>query len=403
MKREKEKQQTTRTPIKFNSSQIKEIMMNFASTQTREEFYKLVFESLMRAEREVFKQEQNDVSNGYRLRTRVSFDGMLLQLRIPRTRKKKFIPSLLEILKIQEQDIAELSVLLYSNGMSDSQISEVIEYLYGRSYSSARISQMVSYVKGDLKRWRNRRLSEYYPIVYIDAIFISSRDETRQVKDNPYYIVLGVKPDGRREVLAIEHLPTESRHGWESVFEALKDRGVKRIDLVVSDALQGIELAVAKQFGGVAHQFCVTHLKRRVLSSVASKYKKKVAEDLKEVFRSNLSNDNNEKGWQRWVKFIDKWKDKYPSFERMLGYRYRHYFVYLDYDVNIRSMIYTTNWIERLNKTIRSRFKVRYPMPSIESTIDLITLAVWDFKAYRHPVSALFTETQKFNWNISQK
>jgi len=403
MKREIEKQTRTRTPIKFNSTQIKEIMLSFASSQTREEFYKVVFESLMRAEREVFKQEHNDVSNGYRLRTRVSFDGMLLQLRIPRTRKKKFIPSLLEILKIQEQDIAELSVLLYSNGLSDSQISEVIEYLYGRSYSSARISQMVSYVKEDLKRWRTRQLCDYYPIVYIDAIFISSRDETGVVKDNPYYIVLGVKPDGRREVLAIEHLPTESRQGWELVFEGLKKRGVKRIDLVVSDALQSIELAVAKVFGGVAHQFCVTHLKRRVLSSVASKYKKKVAEDLKEVFRTNLSNDNSKKGWQRWIKFIDKWKDKYPKFERMVDYRYRHYFVYLDYDVNIRSMIYTTNWIERLNKTIRNRFKVRYPMPSTESTIDLITLAVWDFKAYKHPVSALFAETKKFNWKISQK
>ena len=115
-------------------------MLSFASSQTREEFYKVVFESLMRAEREVFKQEHNDVSNGYRLRTRVSFDGMLLQLRIPRTRNNNFIPNLLEILKIQEHDIAELSVLLYSNGLSDSQISEVIEYLYGRSYSSARIS-----------------------------------------------------------------------------------------------------------------------------------------------------------------------------------------------------------------------------------------------------------------------
>ncbi len=392
-----------RAPFSLTTSQIKEIIVSFARTQTREVFYKLVFESLMRAEREVFKQAHNDVSNGYRLRTRVSFDGMLLQLRVPRTRNKKFIPTLLEILKLQEQDIADLSVLLYSHGMSDSQISEVIEFLYGRSYSAARISQMVSFVKKDLERWGNRRLNNYYPIIYIDAIFISSRDETGQVKDNPYYIVLGVMPDGRREVLAIEHLPTESRQGWELVFERLKERGVERIDLVVSDALQGIELAVAKQFNGVAHQFCVTHLKRRVVASVASKYKKEVAEDLKEVFRINDNNDNNEKGWERWIKFIEKWKGKYPSFVRMLNYRYRHYFVYLDYNVDIRSMIYTTNWIERLNKTLRNRFKVRYPMPSIESTIDLITLVVWDFKAYNYPVTALFAEKEKFNWKINQK
>ena len=90
-----------------------------------------------------------------------------------------------------------------------------------------------------------------------------------------------MESDGRREVLTIEHLATESRQGLELVFENLKQRSVERIDLVVSDALLGIELLVAKVFGSVAHQFCVIHLKRGVLTSVASKYKKEVAEELK--------------------------------------------------------------------------------------------------------------------------
>lgn len=402
MKKTGNNNQQSRTPIEFNSEQIKQILLSYASNQSREEFYKVVFESLMKAEREIFKQKHNDVSNGYRKRTRVVFDGMVLQLRIPRVRKNNFYPTLLEILMIQEQQIAELSVLLYSNGLSDSQISQVLEYLYGHKYTPARISQMVSFVKEDLQRWRNRKLDSYYTIIYIDAIFLSSRNEVSMVKDNPFYLVLGVKTDGRREVLSIEYLPTESRQGWELVFEGLKRRGLERVDLVVSDALPGIELAVAKHFSGAAHQFCVAHLKRRVVARVASNYKKQMSEDLKTVFRTDLSDDNSEKGWLRWKKFIQKWKDKYPWLKSMLDYRYRHYFVYLDYNVKIRSMIYTTNWIERLNKTIRNRFKNRYPMPSIESTIDLITLVVWDYEPYKHPVSALFAENEKFNWKSGQ-
>ena len=113
--------------------------------------------------------------------------GWYFNCEFPAPENITFIRLCWRILKLQEQDIAELSVLLYSNGLSDSQISEVIEHLFGWSYSPARISPMVSYVKEDLVRWCNRPVDRYYPIVYIDALFISSRDETGQVRDNPYY------------------------------------------------------------------------------------------------------------------------------------------------------------------------------------------------------------------------
>ena len=380
------------------NEQIKEIFLNYASSLSEEEIISLMLEFLMKAERSCFNKERGDVSNGYRIRTKVKFNGNLLQLRIPRTRKFKFYPYLLEILKIQEREIADLSVLLYSKGLTDKDISEVLESIYGQKYSTSRISQMVSSIKEELRQWRERSLESYYPIVYIDAVFLSTRTETNQVKDSPFYIVLAVKTDGRREVLAVDYLPTETSEGWQEILRNLKERGLQQIGLVVSDALVGIEKSVAKIFPNTPHQFCVVHLKRRINSFVASKYKKQIAEELSEVFQTDNSEDNSEKGWQRWKKFIDKWQSKYKRFQNMLDVRYRHYFVYLDYDVKIRPMIYTTNWIERLNRVIKTRFKARYPMPSVNSTIDLITLVVWDFEKYKYPISSLFAENQKFFW-----
>ena len=381
-----------------NDKQIKEILLKYATSVSQEEIISTMLEFLMKAERSCFNKERGDVSNGYRVRTKVKFNGNLLQLRIPRTRKHRFYPYLLEILKIQEREIADLSVLLYSKGLTDKDISEVLETIYGQKYSSSRISQMVSTVKEELRAWRGRALESYYPIVYIDAIFLSTRTETNQVKDSPFYIVLGVKTDGRREVLALDYLPTETSEGWQEIFRDLKQRGLQQIGLVVSDALQGIEKAVSRIFPNTAHQFCVVHLKRRINSFVASKYKKQIAVELSEVFQTDNPEDNSEKGWQRWKKFIEKWQSKYKKFQNMLDVRYRHYFLYLDYDVKIRPMIYTTNWIERLNRVIKTRFKARYPMPSVQSTLDLITLVVWDFEKYKYPVSSLFAEKQKFFW-----
>ena len=379
--------------LKLSDTQIKQIFSFKSKELGKVEFLKFVYESMMIEEREVYKEETGDVSNGFRRRYFYG-DGKVLELRVPRTRHSGFYPVLLHVLKDQNEEMMNLAFSLYQKGLTDSEIGDIFEQLYGKHYSRSRISQLVVSVREDIELWRSRELDSYYPVIYIDAIYQYVRYQG-SVKKIPFYIVLGVKSDFTREVLSIESYPSESSVNWEDMFLDLKSRGVQKITLVVSDALSGIENAVSKVFNS-EHQLCVTHLKRNILKKVSHKDKEEAAKDLKEVFRTSDASDNPEKGWQRWEKFIDKWKGRYRFLKNYTEYRYRLYFTYLGYDYRIRPMIYTTNWIERLNKDLRRVSKMRGALPTIDSVLLLFVSVAKDKKAYKYKVSNFKFEDKKF-------
>ena len=385
--------------LALTQEQIKTIFFTQAKESVND-FIKLVFETLMRVEREIYKTETGDVSNGYRPRRFIG-QGKILELQVPRTRQGGFYPQLLAILKDQQEESLNIAFTLYQKGLTDSEIGEVLEQLYGKHYSRSRVSQIVNEVKDEIEMWRNRELEAYYPVIYIDAIYQYVRVDGT-VKKLPFYVVLGIKEDFTREILAIETFATESSEGWASMFEGLIKRGVKEITLVVSDALTGIENAVSKVLKS-EHQLCVTHLKRNVLGKVSKKDRTEMANDLREIFKTTDKNDAPEKGWQRWNEFIDKWSKKYRFLSSYKSDRYRLYFTYLGYDYNIRSMIYTTNWIERFNRQLRRVTRMRASMPTIDSVLNLFIGASISYKAYKRKLPKFEYEDKKFVYKKQKK
>ena len=127
-----------------------------------------------------------------------------------------------------------------------------------------------------------------------------------------YYTILGVLEDGSRGVLTVVNHPTEGALCWKNELEALRQRGVEQIDLVVSDALQGIENAVCAAFPSAAHQFCVAHVKRQILGSVSHKDKPAVAQQLSEVFPLENNEMKSFEGYEEFITFVEKWESKYP-------------------------------------------------------------------------------------------
>ena len=166
------------------------------------------------------------------------------------------------------------------------------------------------------------------------------------------------------------------------MFKKLKQRGVSHIDLVISDGLASIEEAVASQYGGVSHQLCVVHLERNILKNIKKRDKADVIEDFKDVFRTSDSTDTPDRGWNRWLLFIEKHRVKYPALKKMKAERYKLYFTYLKYDYRIRSMLYTTNWIERLNRDYKRTTKMRGALPNPDATLLLLGYVAMNKKAY---------------------
>ena len=240
-----------------------------------------------------------------------------------------------------KRERARLFNLLYTKGLTTQQIGEISDSIYGRAYSKQQVSHLSRSCREDVELWLGRALSPHYLAVYIDATFISTRRDVQVCKE-AYYTMLGVLEDGSREVLTIVNHPTEGAVCWKEELEALKERGVERIDLIVSDALQGIENAVCAAFPQAAHLFCVAHVKRQILSSVSHKDKPAVAQELGEVFSLENKEMKSLQGYGHFITFVTKWEKKYPTLRRYKAERNAAYFTYMDFPIEVQRCIYTT-------------------------------------------------------------
>ena len=337
----------------------------------------MTLNGLMHSERSIYLENQsNNKGNGYRKAFAVGM-GKQIELNIPRDRLGMFQPMILALIRDQNQQLEDLSFELYGNGLTTSQIGDIMHKIYGKHYSKSAISNITSNFSEQMVQWRERPLDSCYLAVYIDAIHLKVRRGT--VSSEAFYIIMGVKTDYTREVIAIESIPSESATGWKEVLLNIQQRGVEKIGLIISDNLTGLDTVIPLVYKNTEHQKCVVHLKRNILNKVASKHKEEVAIDLKEVFNLDSTNDTIITAFERLINFSNKWKKKYKHIGALADNEMNElYFTYLNYHPKIRRMIYTTNWIERLNKEFRRTFKIRNSMPSATSALTLLSKVAMD-------------------------
>ena len=364
--------------IELTKVQLQESLNNFLLKEHGlTTVLEMTLNSLMYCEREYYlKGDQYNKGNGYRRGFAVGM-GKQIELRIPRDRLGLFQPMVLALIRDQKQQLEDLSFELYGNGLTTRQIGSLMQKIYGKYYSKSAISNITATFYEQMHHWRERPLEATYLAVYIDAIHLKIRRGT--VSSEGFYILLGVKEDYTREVIGIVNIPSESASGWKGVLESIKQRGVKNIGLIISDNLTGLDIVIPLVFKDVEHQKCVVHLKRNILNRVASKHKEEVANDLKEVFNLDLVGDTTSSAFDRLDSFADKWRKTYKHIGNLsFNPMNELYFTYTNYHPKIRRMIYTTNWIERLNKEFRRTFKIRNSIPSFESALTLLSKVAMD-------------------------
>ena len=361
------------TKVQLQTSLSKLLEQESGLTQVLE----MTLNGFMYAERKNYlDQSSSNKGNGYRKAFAVWL-GKQIELNIPRDRLGMFQPMVLALIRDQQQQLEDLSFELYTNGLTTSQIGSLMKKIYGKHYSKSAISNITSSFSSQMEQWRNRPLEAKYLAVYIDAIHLKTRRET--VSSEAFYILLGVKEDYTREVLGIVNIPSESASGWKEVLASIKQIGVEKIGLIISDNLPGLDTVIPLVYKMAKHQKCVVHLKRAVLNKVSANDKIAVAEDLKIVFDLDYSTDTLELATLRLKVFSLKWSKKY----RHIGHLSKNemnelYFTYILFNPKIWRIIYTTNWIERLNKEIRRTFKIRNSMPSHQSALTLISKVAMD-------------------------
>ncbi len=241
---------------------------------------------------------------------------------------------------------------------------------------------MVECVRSQVNEWLERGLESYYSVLFVDCVHIKIHRK-RSVSSEAFYVALAVTEEGRREVLGIFNIPEESATGWGQIFDSLKDRVVEKVGLVVSDGIKGLDKVVGEKFPGTPLQRCVTHLKRNMFAKVNHGDKGALAADLRDIFRTGQRDYTVEMAWRKWQDMCDRWGKDYRAFKLMRNNAdYKAYMTYLNYALEIQSMIYTTNWIERLNRDFRRVTRMRTAMPNEDSVLTLMGSVAMEHKAF---------------------
>lgn len=376
--------------IDLKDDQLQDIIQSVLNKdEGLNELLELILNGLMKIERTHWMASDSgpdNKANGYRPGQAIGH-GRKLSLRIPRDRLGNFQPVLWAMLRDQHEEVRRLCFELYGKGLSASEVGQVTEKIYGQAYSSSAISNFTQQLADQIHEWRERPLAGRYPVILIDAIHKKVR--RGHVSSEAFYVVMGLTEQMQREVLAITNLPSESPAGWSELLESLKDRGLTMTDLVIADGLPGLDQVIHKAFPGARHQKCVTHFKRNIQTKVKASDKDAVAEDLREVFLTGQRNYTRSQALGKFNEFATRWGKKYRSIKRLANdENIEYYFTYLEFDPRIQSMIYTTNWIERLNKKFRRSLKIRNALPSVESALLLLAKMAIDTeeRTYQYPI-----------------
>lgn len=231
------------------------------------------------------RSDSDDARNGYKPKTVNSSYGSF-EIDVPQDRKSTFEP---QVGKKRQKDISDIDqkiISMYAKGMTTRQISDTIQDIYGFETSEGFISDVTDKLLPQIEDWQNRPLDEIYPIVYIDAIHYSVRDNG-VIRKLAAYVILGINSEGGKEVLTISVGDNESSKYWLSVLNELKNRGVKDILVLCADGLSGIKEVIATAYPKTEYQRCIVHQVRNTLKYVADKDMKPIATDLKTIYHAS--------------------------------------------------------------------------------------------------------------------
>ena len=291
------------------------------------------------------RSDTDDYRNGYKSKTVKSSIGEV-EFEVPQDRKSTFEP---QVVKKGQKDISDIDhkiISMYAKGMTTRQISDTIEDIYGFDVSEGFISDVTDKILPQIEEWQNRPLDDVYPVVYIDAIHYSVRDNGVIVK-KAAYVILGLTCDGRKEVLSLAIGEHESAKFWLSALNELKNRGVQDIMIICADGLTGIKEAISAAFPKTDYQRCMVHMVRNTLKYVASKDMKSFAADLKSIYNAACEDE----GLKARDRVVEKWSAKYPASMKRWIENWDVVVPIFKFSQDVRKIIYTTNAIESLNSS----------------------------------------------------
>ena len=309
--------------------------------------------------------------NGYTQKTVITDDNDTIEIQVPRDRNSTFEPVIIPKHEKRTPLFNDQIISMYSFGMSTRDIQRHLQQVYGVEDSAETISNITESVTADVREWQNRPLEKSYPILFLDALRVNSRQDGKNI-NKALYVALAINWEGRKEVLGLWLADTEGAKFWMSVLTDIKNRGVEDILIACMDGLTGFPDAVKAVFPNTHIQHCIVHMIRNSTKFVSYKDLKAVCRDLKEVY----SAVNAGSGHEALEKFGKKWNDKYPMIQASWERNWNNLTEFFNYPKDIRRAIYTTNAIESLNFSLRKVTRNKSSFPDDNSIYKVMYLAI---------------------------
>ena len=300
-----------------------------------------------------------NIRNGTRGKTVLTEASGQVEIEVPRDRAGTFEPQIVRKRQRRLNGVDEVVLSLYAKGLTTGEISAHFAEIYGASVSKETISRITDKVIEEMNDWSVRPLDAIYAAVFIDAIVVKVRDG--QVANRPFYAAIGVSLDGERDILGLwAGTGGEGAKFWMAVLTDLRNRGVNDTFFVVCDGLKGLPDVVSNVWPRAIVQTCIIHLIRNTFRLTSRKYWDEIKRDIKPIYTAV----NATAARAAFDDLAEKWGARYPAVIRLWDNAWAEFIPFLDYDLEIRTVICLTNAIESLNARYRRAIKARGHFPN---------------------------------------
>jgi len=293
-----------------------------------------------------------------------------IELETPRDRNGEFAPQLIQKNQTRWTGFDDKILSMYARGMTTREIQGHLKEMYQVDVSPSLISDVTDAVMEEARAWQSRPLEAFYGVVFLDALYVKMRHEGR-VENRAVYVAIGIGLDGRKDVLGLWTSAAEGAKFWMHVLTELRNRGVRDIYLVCVDGLKGFPQAIEAVFPQALVQLCVVHMVRNSLKFVTWQDRKKVASDLKPIYRATTADEAE----RQLTEFEGLWA-KYPAIGRLWREQWERVIPFFALPGEVRKIVYTTNAVESLHMSLRKIIKTRGSFPSEDAAFKLLYLAL---------------------------
>jgi transposase-like protein len=310
-----------------------------------------------------------NIRNGTRTKTVLTEASGHVEIDVPRDRAGTFEPQIVRKRQRRLNGVDEIVLSLYAKGLTTGEISAHFADIYGASVSKETISRITDRVIEEMQEWAARPLDAVYAAVFIDAVVVKIRDG--QVANRPIYAAIGVTLDGERDILGLwAGQGGEGAKFWMAVLTDIRNRGVQDVFFLVCDGLKGLPEVVGNVWPLTTVQTCIIHLIRNTFRLASKKYWDPLKYDIKPIYTA----PNPTAARAAFEDMAEKWGNRYPAIVRLWDNAWQEFIPFLDYDVEIRRVICSTNAIESLNARYRRAVKARGHFPTEQAALKCLYL-----------------------------